>query len=206
MLKKFRDQEFALGWLEVLLVAVLVIAFITVAYAMGYRLGNQTGYESAMTSAIATMERMPLAEDFNKNPTIDDVSNIYARLTETEESLPPPEEMVADKEPEDSKKAKEAKKTEAESAADNTVPEHLKVQKGWYVQIAAPHRLKDAEVLVEKLKKSGFAAQIDRIKVGKDEYFRVVSGPETSKVYADRLRDQLEREKLVESAPFVREY
>ncbi len=187
MLKKFRDQEFALGWLEVVLVAALVIAFIVVAYAMGYRLGNQTGYESAKTSGVSSKGGMALTEGFNKNPTLDDVSNIYARLTETEEALPTPEVLAPEKDQVDSAKSKEEEKTNPEIDAENAVPEHLKVQKGWYVQIAAPHRLQDAQVLVDKLKKSGFAAQIDQIKVGKEEYFRVVSGPETSKIYADRL-------------------
>jgi cell division septation protein DedD len=75
---------------------------------------------------------------------------------------------------------------------------------GWYVQLAAPNKLSDAEVMIEKLKKSGFPAVVETAKVKNSFYFRVLVGPEENKQRAERLLSQVKQEKSVQGNPFVK--
>jgi cell division septation protein DedD len=75
---------------------------------------------------------------------------------------------------------------------------------GWYVQLAAPNMLADAEVMIEKLKKSGFLAVVETAKVKNSFYYRVLVGPEENKQRAERLLSQVKQEKRVQGNPFVK--
>lgn len=103
--------------------------------------------------------------------------------------------------------AKEAKSTDSKTAALNksqqisTVP---KLSKGWFAQVAAPRKRTDADAIVSKLRSSGFRVSIENANVRGEEYFRVMVGPEDNRQMAERLVDQLKREKYLKSDPFVR--
>lgn len=79
------------------------------------------------------------------------------------------------------------------------------VPKGFYVQVAAPKRLQDAEKLAMRLQKSGFPVAVEAASVGKQKFYRVLVGPERSNLYADRLLGQLHTEKYIPTDPFIRE-
>jgi cell division septation protein DedD len=225
--KKFRDQEFTIGWLELLIITVVLLVIILLSYIFGYRLGMRSGFDAAMSSAVSTLERMPLGDDYKKTPSLEDVSNVYARLAETGEEVQPSpaaegleaELQKEEKSKDDSTSAIDEKKSdmqlpesteafdkEIERLAEKGIKLTKEVDPGWYVQVAAPQYSKDAEDLAQKMRESGFAVLVNYVNVNGQEYFRVLSGPESTKVIANRLRDQLMREKLVDSVPFVREY
>ena len=79
------------------------------------------------------------------------------------------------------------------------------IPKGFYAQVAAPKRLQDAEKLANRLKKSGFPVAVEVASVGNKKFYRVLVGPERSRLYADRLLNQLHTEKYIPTDPFIRE-
>jgi cell division septation protein DedD len=79
-----------------------------------------------------------------------------------------------------------------------------KPETGWYAQIAAPKAASDASSLASNLKRSGFAAVIETADVRGEKYYRVIVGPEKSKVQADVLLKQLKREPYITGDPFLR--
>lgn len=90
-------------------------------------------------------------------------------------------------------------------AAD--VPEKVAdapLQKGWYAQVAAPKDLSEARGLAGKLHQSGFASTVEVANVRGEKYFRVLVGPETNRVYAERLVQQLRGEPYISGTPFVK--
>lgn len=79
-----------------------------------------------------------------------------------------------------------------------------KVIRGWYAQVAAPRNLKDADTVASKLRGSGFPVVIESAKIGGQEYFRVLVGPEDSKELGSRLVSQLKRERGLRGSPFLK--
>jgi cell division septation protein DedD len=77
------------------------------------------------------------------------------------------------------------------------------VPSGWFAQLAAPHRLEDADNLAQRLRGSGVPVIIERANIRGQEYFRVLVGPEQNKEQADRLVEQLRRESYVKAEPFI---
>lgn len=77
--------------------------------------------------------------------------------------------------------------------------------KGFYAQVAAPKRLQDAETLANRLEKSGFPVAVEVATVGGKNFYRVLVGPERTRLYADRLLSQLHTEKYIPTDPFIRE-
>lgn len=75
---------------------------------------------------------------------------------------------------------------------------------GWFAQVAAPKKLSEAEAMVQKLRKAGFAVVVESANVRGENYYRVVVGPEASRVQAERLVEQLKRESSISGNPFVR--
>ena len=78
------------------------------------------------------------------------------------------------------------------------------VSKGWYAQIAAPQTQREAEAIAKGLRQSGFPVVIESVRIRKQEYFRVLAGPETSRQQANRLLAQLKREPDLKADPFLR--
>jgi len=75
---------------------------------------------------------------------------------------------------------------------------------GWYAQVGAPNSKSDAIMLLEKLDQFGFRATIEEASVQGQSYFRVLVGPESSKLLAGRLLAELKREPYIEAEPFIR--
>jgi len=80
------------------------------------------------------------------------------------------------------------------------------VPRGWYAQVAAPQVRADAEGLSGKLREFGFASVIEEARVRDQSFFRVLVGPEASRLHAERLVAQLKREPYIEAEPFVRSF
>lgn len=80
-----------------------------------------------------------------------------------------------------------------------------KVPPGYFVQVAAPKTVKEAEVIAKRLKGSGFPVVIEDFSTGKSPYFRVLVGPEDNKVQAERLVGQVKREQYISGNPFIRQ-
>ncbi len=76
--------------------------------------------------------------------------------------------------------------------------------RGWFAQVAAPRKLKDADILAKKLKGSGFPTVIETANVRGQDYFRVLVGPEENRKQAQLLVDQLKRESYIPGEPFLR--
>ena len=89
-----------------------------------------------------------------------------------------------------------------EPAADDQIQSVL--PRGWFAQVAAPRKLKDADILAKKLKGSGFATVIETANVRGQDYFRVLVGPEETRKQAQVLVDQLKRETYIPGEPFLR--
>lgn len=94
--------------------------------------------------------------------------------------------------------AKQAEPPERGATVRSVLPD------GWFAQVAAPKKLSEAEVLVQKLRKAGFAVVVESANVRGENYYRVVVGPEASRVQAERLVEQLKRESTIQGNPFVR--
>lgn len=107
---------------------------------------------------------------------------------------PTPKKVEAKKE----EPKKEVKKEEGASIIRGAIP------KGWFAQVAAPTKLKDAEGVASQLKKNGFRVVIETAKVRGDEYYRILVGPEGNKQQAELLVQQLKRESYLSGSPFIR--
>jgi cell division septation protein DedD len=83
--------------------------------------------------------------------------------------------------------------------------EQADLSKGWFVQVAAPASEADATSLSNKLKSSGFQVLIERAKVQERTYYRILVGPEATRITSERLLQQLLREKYIDKAPFIRQ-
>ncbi len=101
---------------------------------------------------------------------------------------------------------KAAVENENAPAAKAAAPQKAvsKVPSGWYAQVAAPQRFQDAERLAEQLRNAGFPALVESANVNGQAYYRVLAGPERSRVLADRLVKQLLRENIIKNKPFTR--
>ncbi len=76
---------------------------------------------------------------------------------------------------------------------------------GWYVQIVAANARKEAEELESRLIEADLPAVVQKARLKKIEYFRVLSGPFESRVVAVQRRVDIKRLKLSASAPFIRQ-
>ncbi|MCB0309667.1 MAG: SPOR domain-containing protein [Bdellovibrionales bacterium] len=75
---------------------------------------------------------------------------------------------------------------------------------GWYAQVAAPKAKGDADTLANRLRTSGFRVTIETAQVRGENYYRVLVGPEDTRVLAERLVSQVKRERFIQGDPFVR--
>ncbi|MCB0319597.1 MAG: SPOR domain-containing protein [Bdellovibrionales bacterium] len=76
---------------------------------------------------------------------------------------------------------------------------------GWYVQVAAPTAEGDARRLVAKLRGSGFReSRVQEATVNGVRYYRVLVGPETNSVLAQRLLGQVAREPYISGKPYLK--
>jgi hypothetical protein len=99
----------------------------------------------------------------------------------------------------------------SESEKETTTPEnqvrkveYADLDKGWYVQVSAPALESDALSLSDKLRTSGFAVVIEKAKVQERYYYRVLVGPEETRLTSERMLQQLFREKYIDKSPFIR--
>lgn len=79
-----------------------------------------------------------------------------------------------------------------------------KLSAGWYSQVAAPKSLKEAQTVANNLKKSGFKAMVESAQVGDQQYYRVVVGPESSRLAAEQSLARLRKQSSLKAEPFVR--
>jgi cell division septation protein DedD len=84
-------------------------------------------------------------------------------------------------------------------------PAQAALTRGWYAQVAAPKKKEDASTLSQQLRRSGFAVVIEIAQVRGEQYFRILAGPENTKAQAEKLVEQLSRERYVPSKPFIRQ-
>jgi cell division septation protein DedD len=127
---------------------------------------------------------------------------------EVEESLKEPAKAVkvVEAPQTDTKKlTADAKSGSAPKALKGATQVTKKVPPGYFVQVAAPKTLKEAEVVAKRLKGSGFPVMIEDFSTGKSPYFRVLVGPEDNKVQAERLVGQVKRESYISGKPFIRQ-
>jgi cell division septation protein DedD len=101
-------------------------------------------------------------------------------------------------------KSKPVESEATTSVAGPLVADQGKVSQGWYVQVSAPGVESDAFELADKLHESGFPVVIEKAKVQQRTYFRVLVGPEEVRLTAERLLQQLLRERYIDKAPFIR--
>ncbi len=80
------------------------------------------------------------------------------------------------------------------------------IPRGFYAQVAAPSTYTDAANLVRKIKESGFKATIENATINGKPFYRVLVGPEETRLHTQRMIDQLRREPFITSAPFIRSF
>lgn len=176
--------------------------------------------DEAPSAAKSAAKVNPAADDIfdDEMPThpVDralDASNAPKKLL-NEEKLPeksPPVEKEVKKEvvkptatPVPPTPTPKKEKEEAKKASEGAAIVRGPIPSGWFAQVAAPTKMKDAETIAAKLKKNGFRVVIETAKVRGDEYYRILVGPEQNKKQAELLVGQLSRESYVEGAPFIR--
>ncbi len=76
---------------------------------------------------------------------------------------------------------------------------------GWYVQVATSKSKETAEKLSRDLYAAGFKSTIETYSIANNQFFRVLVGPESQQSYANRLVDQLGREKFLSGKPFIKQ-
>ncbi len=76
---------------------------------------------------------------------------------------------------------------------------------GWYVQVTTSKSRESAEKLSRELYASGFKSTIETYSIANNEFFRVLVGPESQQSYANRLVEQLGREKFLSGKPFIKQ-
>jgi cell division septation protein DedD len=99
---------------------------------------------------------------------------------------------------------KPVKAEEPSKASENQNLVRQVLPQGFFAQVAAPTKLNEAEDIAKRLKRSGFPVVIETANVRGENYYRVLVGPEQDKVTADRLVGQLQRERYLSGAPFIR--
>ena len=92
-----------------------------------------------------------------------------------------------------------ATKSVAASTDEGSIP------RGWFAQVAAPKKKEDATALASQLRKSGFPVIVEVAQVRGEQYFRILTGPESSKAQAEKLVQQLSREPYLPTKPFIRQ-
>jgi cell division protein FtsN len=121
---------------------------------------------------------------------------------------------------EEKKRVLESKKGETKEEAKLVFPEakNLAIRKdnakavpaGWYSQVWASNTEDEASRLANKLKRSGFPVVIEAAAISStsrsngSSIYRVLVGPEATRDLAQELLNQLEREKYLETKPFIR--
>ncbi len=75
--------------------------------------------------------------------------------------------------------------------------------RGFYVQVQASSNYNEASSLVRKIKESGFKANIESANVRGQTYYRVLVGPEETRLYTERMIEQLKGESFITSTPFI---
>jgi cell division septation protein DedD len=87
---------------------------------------------------------------------------------------------------------------------DGAIPVKSSIPAGWYVQVAAPKNIGEANKLAATLKRNGFPVMIESAQVRGEDYYRVVVGPRTQRNSAEQLLSQIKAKKSVPGDPFVR--
>lgn len=118
---------------------------------------------------------------------------------------PPAKELAKEAATEPKKGSADSKASAVTKAPKGATQVTKKVPPGYFVQVAAPKTLKEAEGVAKKLRGSGFPVVIEDFSTGKSPYFRVLVGPEDNKVQAERLVGQVKRESYISGKPFIRQ-
>lgn len=78
------------------------------------------------------------------------------------------------------------------------------VPRGWYVQVAAPTTVEQARTAAAALVEAGFPVVVEDVKMGKNQYYRVLVGPEADKLPGERMVNQVKGTGIVKGDPFLR--
>lgn len=100
--------------------------------------------------------------------------------------------------------AQKAAGSEAGSKLGSQLLRQGTVPRGWYVQVAAPTTVEQARVAAAALVNAGFPVVIEDVKMGKNQYYRVLVGPEADKLPGERMVSQVKEAGLVQGYPFLR--
>ena len=173
-----------------LLILVLVYLFSVIAiYIVGYRAGNETGFDIARSGSTDTLVKFPIENKKTLKLDPEKVSEIYARLSDRGvKALPAASSSVG---------VITGIKTVEEAPLQ--LPEFeskylkVKVEPGYYAQVFSGSDLQLADSIVGKLKALGFMGVING---DLENGYRVLVGPESTSTYAERLINQLDREKI----------
>jgi cell division septation protein DedD len=169
------------------------------------------------TAKIAAGEKEPIAAAALPQPEMlpeDEAPPRVAKLI-SKESFSAANEIELPEAPSteesDRPKSKESKPPAGKTAEKSSVSEAQRrlapssnIPRGWFAQIAAPRKFKDAERLGEQLKKNGFQVMVENTQVRGEQYYRVLVGPEEGRKQAERLVSQLRRESYIRGEPFIR--
>jgi cell division septation protein DedD len=159
------------------------------------------------TLGMILEERLAKAREGEKNVrAITQPSSAAAQKVETKEPVRAAAVAPVDARPaRDTERAETRAETKQGSArSDTSTGPRQVLPAGFFAQVAAPKRMADAEEVAKKLRKSGFPVMIETASVRGEDFYRVLVGPEENKVQADRLVEQLQRERYLSGAPFIR--
>ena len=165
-----------------------------------------SGKGSLLPPAVEGSLLAPAAEDIGKGGEVRLLGQQSGeKSVETSKIIPDAPKVPVAKEADTKKIVADATTTAAPKAIKGATKVTKRVPPGYFVQVAAPKTLKDAEVVAKKLRGSGFPVMIEDFSTGKSPYFRVLVGPEDNKVQAERLVGQVKRESYISGQPFIRQ-
>ena len=78
------------------------------------------------------------------------------------------------------------------------------IPSGWYVQVAAPRKIDEANEIAASLKRAKIPVMIEAAQVRGEEYFRVVAGPQPQRSGAEKIMAQIKSKTSLKGDPFVR--
>ena len=216
------DGGFRLTGSQVIVLWSIMAGLLIMCFLFGFYAGRQQGLKVAFEQYSGQAARIPIvdpvASQHSVNRLLPDVSEkelAASEATEDESKFDfSAEGKVAPTRGNAAKsKAAPVAVSVAQSAPSNSVTPAPAagsssavsgVAAGWYIQIAATKTSNEADEVVAKIAKHSYSAQIDTAQVGTRLFYRVLVGPYSSRVEAEKQRGIIAKRKLTRAAPFLK--
>lgn len=90
------------------------------------------------------------------------------------------------------------------SLVSSSNTESSRINRGWYIQVAADNNYENASSRLSQLKRAGFSAHIQNAFIDRGNYYRLLVGPYNRKNEAKLSSYELQAHPLAQGLPFIR--